>query len=256
MFTLFGLKLWPTIVSITKKFISEFLELYKSHPTLWDLSSPDYNDRDKKRYAYIEMVEKLRELEPECTKEDVVRKINSLRSAFRREYRKVKQMKACGKTHKPSLWYYDLLSFTINTKSEGNTVFELVQNLKNETVTDIIDDRTDSRSETSPDTLNMISFKEEEDPFMEDLDDLETDDVNVMNREDPVRNNNGFKVSDEFDAVGFNVASKLRNMDKNQKIIAERIIAETLFQGQMGTLTVNTSPNDFVPIVPLNTKSS
>lgn len=97
-----------------RRFIAEFIELYKSYPTLWNLKSPEYNDRDCKRDAYVKLVHKLQEIEPDCTKQDVIKKINSLRSAFRREYRKVRRMRACGKVYNPTLWYYDLISFTVN----------------------------------------------------------------------------------------------------------------------------------------------
>lgn len=108
-----------------RRFIAEFIELYKSYPTLWNLKSPEYNDRDSKRDAYVKLVDKLQEIEPDCTKQDVIKKINSLRSAFRREYRKVRRMRACGKVYNPTLWYYDLISFTVTdnrSKFKVNTV--------------------------------------------------------------------------------------------------------------------------------------
>ncbi|XP_071450961.1 uncharacterized protein [Hetaerina americana] len=51
----------------------------------------------------------------------------------------------------------------------------------------------------------------------------------------------GCSGDDNFDLVGKNVAMKLRNMESTQKAIAERLIGEILFQGQMEMLAVNTT---------------
>jgi Alcohol dehydrogenase transcription factor Myb/SANT-like. len=47
---------------LSKKFLTEFIELYKSLPCLWKIKSKDYVDRNKKNAAYDLMVEKLREV--------------------------------------------------------------------------------------------------------------------------------------------------------------------------------------------------
>lgn len=44
-------------------------------------------------------------------------------------------------------------------------------------------------------------------------------------------------VEDEFDIVGKNVAAKLRQLPPTQRIFAERLINEVLFEAQLGTLT-------------------
>lgn len=45
------------------------------------------------------------------------------------------------------------------------------------------------------------------------------------------------RIEDEYDAIGVNIAAKLRAMNTTQRIIGEKIIALTLFHGQMKTLT-------------------
>lgn len=44
-------------------------------------------------------------------------------------------------------------------------------------------------------------------------------------------------IEDEFDIVGKNVAAKLRQLPPTQRIFAERLINEVLFEAQLGTLT-------------------
>ncbi|KAJ8933471.1 hypothetical protein NQ318_003243, partial [Aromia moschata] len=113
---------FSNIENVHRRFIAEFIETYKSFPTLWDVRCREYNDREAKRSAYITLVRKLREVEPSAGRHDVIRKINSLRSAFRREYRKVKLWKSRGGTYKPKLWYYNLISFTVkNEEAQKST---------------------------------------------------------------------------------------------------------------------------------------
>lgn len=48
---------------------------------------------------------------------------------------------------------------------------------------------------------------------------------------------------DQFDIVGRNVATKLRALPKRQRIIAEKLINETLFEAELGTLNRNSKIN-------------
>ncbi|XP_043259988.1 uncharacterized protein LOC143347248 [Colletes latitarsis] len=48
--------------------------------------------------------------------------------------------------------------------------------------------------------------------------------------------NNSFVMEDEFDAIGRNVAAKLRNMRLDQRIIAEKLLNDILFEAQLGNL--------------------
>ncbi|XP_057332247.1 uncharacterized protein LOC130672053 [Microplitis mediator] len=43
-------------------------------------------------------------------------------------------------------------------------------------------------------------------------------------------------IEDEFDAIGKNVAAKLRGMRLDQRIVAEKLINDVLFEAQLGTL--------------------
>lgn len=95
----------------SKCFIKEFIELYQSQPSLWQMNNQNYRNRAKKAAAYQILINKCKEIEPNCDKETIVRKINSLRTCYRKEFRKVKRAQRSGELYKPRLWYYDLLSF-------------------------------------------------------------------------------------------------------------------------------------------------
>ncbi|XP_012524953.1 uncharacterized protein LOC105830277 [Monomorium pharaonis] len=56
-----------------------------------------------------------------------------------------------------------------------------------------------------------------------------------------ISHNNSFMMEDEFDAIGRNVAAKLRNMRLDQRIIAEKLLNDILFEAQLGNLHRNSS---------------
>uniref|UniRef100_A0A1A9V350 MADF domain-containing protein n=1 Tax=Glossina austeni TaxID=7395 RepID=A0A1A9V350_GLOAU len=94
-----------------KRFWTEFFSLYKSFPALWDTNNAMYKDRQMKFEAYGVMIEKLREIEPNAEREDVLRKINIFRTNFRRECSRISRNLQEGKNYKSTLWYFDLLRF-------------------------------------------------------------------------------------------------------------------------------------------------
>ncbi|KAI4456942.1 hypothetical protein MML48_8g00016446 [Holotrichia oblita] len=101
-------------LGIARTTVRNILKDYRSEPCLWQVISSEYHDRAKKDAAY-KLAKKLHELEPGATNKSVVTKINSLRSAFRKEQKKADTSKKSGASadsiYKPLLWYYDLFDF-------------------------------------------------------------------------------------------------------------------------------------------------
>ncbi|XP_061394410.1 ras guanine nucleotide exchange factor B [Musca vetustissima] len=93
--------------SYSRHWLGEFIEQYQTEECLWQPKHPDYSNNTVRNKAYDKLVEKLKEVEPNPDRNMVVRKINSLRSAFRREYRKMHSKQ----NYETRLWYYDKLSF-------------------------------------------------------------------------------------------------------------------------------------------------
>lgn len=89
----------------------EFIKLYRSKPELWKYGSEVYKDRDAKKVAYLDLVEKMREVEPNADVDMVKRKINSLRSIYRRKLHKTKRAISFGKPPDIKWVYFDHFSF-------------------------------------------------------------------------------------------------------------------------------------------------
>lgn len=132
---------WPTFVSsrprspdlcarvlifdmMSREFWFEFLQLYRNFPCLWDTKDPCYVRRDVKREAYDVLLAKVHEVDTTATIDSVKKKIDSFRTAFRREQKKVILSMQSGATdgeiYCPSLWYYrELEEFLGSSTEEG-----------------------------------------------------------------------------------------------------------------------------------------
>lgn len=98
-----------------EEILKEFIELYRARPCLWKIKSKDYSNKILKEDAYGALIEKLKEINEEAQKDDVIKKINSLRSCFRKEFKRMMDSKKSGASsddiYKPKLWYFELLLF-------------------------------------------------------------------------------------------------------------------------------------------------
>ncbi|CAG4992834.1 unnamed protein product [Colias eurytheme] len=122
-----------------------FIKLYKSLPALWKIKSY-YSDRNKKNDAYEQMIIKLKEVEPEATKDTVKKKNNSMRTCFRKEMKKVKASTRSGAStddiYEPTLWYFHLLDFLTDHETPRESVSnfdDLTQNTTTTTESEILD---------------------------------------------------------------------------------------------------------------------
>ena len=104
----------------SREFLTKFIHMYHEYPCLWKVKSKECSNRVKKNLAYEHLTTKLKATDPDANKEKVVKKINSLRSCFRKELKKVNDSKTCGAgaddTYTPSLWYFLELLFLTDQK--------------------------------------------------------------------------------------------------------------------------------------------
>jgi hypothetical protein len=99
----------------SKDFLLDFIELFRQEECLWRVKSKDYFNRSKKDSSYQILIRKLQEVEPDATRDTVVKIINNLRSAFRKEHKKVLKSQVSGagaeEMYVPRLWYYNQFRF-------------------------------------------------------------------------------------------------------------------------------------------------
>lgn len=100
---------------INRDLLEDFILEYKNHPCLWRIKSKEYHDKQKRDAAYNALLLKYKQIDPNADKDIVAKKINSMRTNYRREKKKVSDSSRSGAgledLYEPSLWYFSLLSF-------------------------------------------------------------------------------------------------------------------------------------------------
>ncbi|XP_043524036.1 uncharacterized protein LOC122536060 [Frieseomelitta varia] len=272
------------LVGYSHDFLAEFIHLYRSFPCLWQVRYKGYKDRLLRNRAYDALVQKLREVNPVADRETVIRKINTLRTAFRREYKKVRSSQKM--VHNPrqryrsSLWYYDILKFVAEQNEAGPLDEE--RDVKNalahptdlsqeemmsvQTDVDKIEPPSPAPSpaassapafqpiilETEGSYVRRISNSASAEPLVrrkchqqqESFPDRQPKDSPC---ELSPRQFASCVTDDHFETFGRYVAGKLKKSMPRQSIIAEKVIAEVLSRANLGTLEETTSLTEKVP---------
>ncbi|CAH2096532.1 unnamed protein product [Euphydryas editha] len=233
-----------------REVLEEFINIYRSEPCLWQMKNKEYHNRKKKTIAYNKLINQLKEIEPSANREMVVKKINGLRTTYRKEKKKKEAYLKFGDTqYEPTLWYYDLMSFLdgdqetpvdtpVGRDSCSNTE-EIEEYESTEEITSESMER-DSIGSERHDTLETKSMSDMT-PIRSRRDKRKcpTKTIAWTNEMVPTTRYKRSSIEeDRFDAFGKNIAMKLRDLPKQQRLIAEKIINDTLFQAEMGLLTL------------------
>ncbi|XP_077334741.1 uncharacterized protein LOC143976181 [Lithobates pipiens] len=100
-------------------FLSTFIDLVESHSNLWDTKHPQYPIRSARKKTLETVLAFVKTRLPQADTTFVSNKIQNLRSAYRREQRKILESQtsgsAAGQVYVPRLWYYDRLRFLDDT---------------------------------------------------------------------------------------------------------------------------------------------
>ncbi|XP_039758989.1 uncharacterized protein LOC120633023 [Pararge aegeria] len=230
-------------VVFPRKLLKKFIMLYKELSCLWDRKCLLYKNRKKRHEAVTKLTELVQEYESTATRVHVLRKIESLRACMRREHKKVQdsrlQASSLGEVYTPHLWYYDLLSFVVG--EEGD--FKKQPSPEPEQEEDEVDE---------PEQDDSYDEVPNYQPYGGGQNRLEVSGSPIqkqyMNYEEDKSKRHCTEVDDEYDAIGINVAAKLRGLPPNARILAEKLINDVLFQAQMNGLnssTVISTPDPF-----------
>lgn len=93
----------------------QLIDLFRARPALWDTSSVHYRNKRMKNESLEQISVKLK-----CPKEEIAKKICTLRVQFSRENVKVKRAREAGAVYNPKWFGYQLLCF-LNDQSRTYT---------------------------------------------------------------------------------------------------------------------------------------
>jgi len=118
--------------------LRDFISKYKDLKCLWNIQCKDYSNRDKKKDAYSELLVVYKLIKPEASIDDVKKKINTLRSNFRKELKKIHDSKRSGAgaddIYQPSSWLFEELSFLADLEKPVDSISSINYDTNNDKV--------------------------------------------------------------------------------------------------------------------------
>ncbi|XP_055910353.1 uncharacterized protein LOC129944732 [Eupeodes corollae] len=201
-----------------RKFIVELIEVYETLPALWNVKCKEYSNRNLKSDQYENMLAKYRERYPDADKAQLIQKLNSLRTNYRKELKKISDSEKSGavadEVVEPSLWYFDALHFlrTLEQPCSSKSSMNNKANDTNPEMSHNSDEQPPKKAKTKNDgSQELISL--------------------VRKRLQEPKN--------EFEQISAAWAVDLQRMEPEQQLFAKKAINDILFEGRMGTLNRN-----------------
>ena len=77
-----------------REVLQDFIKEYEKHTCLWQCKSQDYHNKQKREAANSLLLSKLQLIDKNATKDTVLKKINALRTNYRKEKKKISQLKS------------------------------------------------------------------------------------------------------------------------------------------------------------------
>ncbi|XP_060536073.1 uncharacterized protein LOC132708013 [Cylas formicarius] len=191
------------MTNVNKQFLNEFIEVNKSLPCLWKIKSKEYSDINKKSAAYDVLVEKLKEVDTGANRERIKKSIEKqIKWGPYRRYLYSKPVSPL-----------NVLSPEVHNPGVFNIELTEDSEILSRPTSSVSFTPTTSKKKKSPEDSTGILISRA-------CTQLE-------------------KKEDQFDTIGKNIASKLRNLPHEQRIYAEKIINDVLFEAELGCLNRN-----------------
>ncbi|XP_067627004.1 uncharacterized protein [Eurosta solidaginis] len=181
-----------------------------SLPALWNVMLEEYSNRDERAKQYETLLEFYKKRYPNATVDNVKRKINTLRSNFRREKQRLAKSSRSGAasddSQEPSLFYYYEMQFLNDMDTPCSSKGKRAS-------TKLLKRTLEKAAKRKPDAAETL--------------------VEIASKRV------GPKEKSYSEAITYLWAVKLDRMTPQQRILCEKFVADILFEGQMGTLHRN-----------------
>ncbi|XP_037295769.1 uncharacterized protein LOC115455511 isoform X1 [Manduca sexta] len=241
------------MVTKERQILTDFIELYHDFPCLWNSELDSYKNRNERNMAWELLADKLKELEPKASVATAKKKIEHLRTAFRREYRKVvKSKRGLGSVHVPSLWYYKLISFIRLNRKKPTTENDSIES------DEISDEESSEKSEDDSPDKSTSSKRLKAD---NDNGGLQTNRRKLLNVVEKILE----QTKDPLNPFGVYVGEQLLEMNNFQRQVAEKLISDVIFLAKSEALGFDSkvkvtnpdtenAPSPYVPSSPDDVK--
>nr|XP_014090856.1 uncharacterized protein LOC106617912 [Bactrocera oleae] len=244
------------------QFWKDFIKIYEESPALWDPRSMAYKKPYLKREAYTKLRDKLREIDPNVQIDYVKRRINGLRSCYRRELRRIQDSKRKGDNlYRPTLFYFkemhfldDVLDIDIERderegkierrgrKPNSNNKLTKKRTPDSAPSSSTEEDSEKSLAVTSPKTTAMSQTQHQQQPVAT----LSTQQFNVLPLQSTsaaagIVNTHSLTASLSLEAqtLGASWVALYHRLERDQQLYANKAIMEVLYQGALGRLNAD-----------------
>ncbi|RUS88486.1 hypothetical protein EGW08_003744 [Elysia chlorotica] len=251
------------MTSWNRESLLDFIRIYKEEECLWRVKSDGYHDKEKCEKSYQRLLLFMRQQYPGAQKDDIRRKIKNLRTVFRKEEKQVKDALLSGAVYSPRLWYYKELEF-LTDQEEGRSSVSSMSQKQNKDVQHVPSHEHLMNNDRIKDDDHEYDYEPPlgEHAFSDsDMDESNqsytTYDTSVQQQNSRERTAMKRKrdhdyrhaevkqmladykgpKSDKFDTFGQYVSHSLRQMSAEQYIHTQKLIADALYEGQLGNLS-------------------
>ncbi|KFB35971.1 hypothetical protein ZHAS_00002955 [Anopheles sinensis] len=91
--------------------VEHLIEQYRKQPVLYNMRHPRYYNKSSRNEAVTTILAEMHEVRPESTAQDILRKIQTLRTQFGQEISKARRASKHGMAYRPTAWWFKGLSF-------------------------------------------------------------------------------------------------------------------------------------------------
>ncbi|XP_023942857.1 uncharacterized protein LOC112049268 [Bicyclus anynana] len=234
--------------------IRDLLKMYKNYPCLWDQTDLLYCNKDARKEAYEAILKKMKTYHEDITMDICKRKLENMRATYKREVRRMMAATQRGDSYRTTLWYFDLFSFidggTVVSRNYKESRDGADDDDNDETQPDIDNDEPHAEPEFSPyyaeylDEEPTSKKSKKSDSYISKRVKEEETNPNISgvfltgpDPEEPIV----FNEINEAVAFGRAVGLQLKELDGLQRVIAEKLISDTIFHARLNKLTTNST---------------
>ncbi|XP_047506707.1 uncharacterized protein LOC125050715 [Pieris napi] len=230
-----------------QKHLKEFILVLETLPEIWDSSNANIINKVKRANAYEQLLEIFRKIKPGATAKDVIAKINSLKSNYRKELKKITDSKRSGaaaeNVYNPKSWVFHMLKF-LNKNEKPIDRSEFSELVKSENEEEQSEPSFSSMGVPAPPSKKL----KKKGPIARQNDLLEKA-FNYLSQSSHQSESPSVSFPN-IDPTAVYWAHKLNKLMPTQRLLAEKAINEILFEAELGTLNrdsvqINTSPQVF-----------
>ncbi|CAH2086718.1 unnamed protein product [Euphydryas editha] len=98
--------------------VTKILQFFKEHPRVWNRNHPHYRNLIVQREIYESLVLKIGLEQSNFSIQLVFKAWEEMLASYKHEKKKKHQMESSGREYRPSIWYYDLMSFVDSSEEE------------------------------------------------------------------------------------------------------------------------------------------